>query len=162
MAFDAFLKLDGIKGESTDKTHAGEIEIHSFSWGVSNTGTFASGGGGSTGKATFQDFSFTTEGSSASPQMFLSAAMGKHIPEAVLTLRKAGEKPLDYYVIKLSDVLISGYQQAGASGAQTNVPLDEFSLNYSKIDISYTSQKADGSSGDISRAGYDVKLNTKV
>ena len=37
MAFDAFLKIEGIEGESTDKVHPGEIEIQSFSWGVSNT-----------------------------------------------------------------------------------------------------------------------------
>ena len=41
MAFDAFLKIEGIEGESTDKTHPGEIEIESFSWGVANTGTAA-------------------------------------------------------------------------------------------------------------------------
>ena len=39
MAFDAFLKIEGIDGESTDKTHPGEIEVTSFSWGVSNTGS---------------------------------------------------------------------------------------------------------------------------
>ena len=39
MAFDAFLKLDGVKGESFDNTHKGEIDILSFSWGVSQTST---------------------------------------------------------------------------------------------------------------------------
>ena len=50
MAFDAFLKIDGIEGESTDKTHPGEIEIQSFSWGVSNTASGGAGGGGGAGK----------------------------------------------------------------------------------------------------------------
>jgi len=34
-AVDAFLKIDGIKGESTDASHKGWIEISSFSWGAS-------------------------------------------------------------------------------------------------------------------------------
>jgi len=32
MAVDMFLKLDGIKGESVDHKHGGEIHIESFSW----------------------------------------------------------------------------------------------------------------------------------
>jgi len=31
---DYFLKLDGIPGESTDAKHKDEIELVSFSWGV--------------------------------------------------------------------------------------------------------------------------------
>ena len=62
MAFDAFLKLSTggnpdqivIEGESTDKNHPNEIEVDSFSWGVSNTGS-AGGSGGGGGKAALQD-----------------------------------------------------------------------------------------------------------
>ena len=32
MAVDAFLKLDGIDGESQDKEHKGEIDILAWSW----------------------------------------------------------------------------------------------------------------------------------
>ena len=48
MAVDMFLKLDGIKGESKDSKHSGEIEILAWSWGLSNSGSFGSGGGGGT------------------------------------------------------------------------------------------------------------------
>ena len=44
MAFDAFLKIEGIDGESSDKTHPSEIEIQSFrSVEASMTVAFPSG-----------------------------------------------------------------------------------------------------------------------
>ena len=51
MAFDSFLKLDGIKGESVDSKHKDELEILSFSFGANNTGGGRAGGGGGEGKA---------------------------------------------------------------------------------------------------------------
>ena len=79
MAFDAFLKLDGIPGESNDKSHPNEIEIESYSWGVSNSGSLGSGGGGGAGKASFTDMNFTAPASAAGPLLAAACATGKHI-----------------------------------------------------------------------------------
>jgi type VI secretion system secreted protein Hcp len=67
MAVDMFLKLDGIPGESRDSKHKGEIEIESFSWGASNSGSAAHGSGGGAGKVAMQDFSFVTRVSRRRP-----------------------------------------------------------------------------------------------
>ena len=67
-ASDYLLEIDGIKGESTDDRHRGTIEIQSFSWGMSNSGTTTVGGGFGFGKVNIQDFNFTTKLSKASPQ----------------------------------------------------------------------------------------------
>ena len=48
---DYFLKIDGIEGESRDDKHKDEIEIESFSWGETQTGSFAVGGGGGAAKS---------------------------------------------------------------------------------------------------------------
>src|SRR6266568_1136977 len=53
MAVDMFLKLAGIKGESLDHKHKDEIEVLSFSFGISQT--HAAGGGGAAGKVQFED-----------------------------------------------------------------------------------------------------------
>ncbi len=42
-AVDYFLKIDGIQGESQDKTHKNEIQLDSFSWGATNAGTVGDG-----------------------------------------------------------------------------------------------------------------------
>src|SRR5262249_37561412 len=90
MAFDCFLKIDGVEGESKDARHANEIDVLSFSWGESNTGVAAHGGGGGAGKVSMQDFHFTMKLNKASPLLAAPGATGKHIKSAVLTCRKAG------------------------------------------------------------------------
>lgn len=135
MAFDAFLKLDGIKGESQVKGFEGQIQIESFQWGVAQLITGTVGGGGTTGKPTKSDFLFTAASSGASPLLFVTCASGKHIKEGVVTLRSAGESQTNFSTIKLSNVLISGYRQAGDEDG--SVPMDEVGLNYTKIEFAY-------------------------
>jgi type VI secretion system secreted protein Hcp len=154
MAYDVFLKLDGITGESVDSKHAGEIDIESFQWGLSQSGTSAAGSGGGTGKASFQDFSFTADISKASPQLFQACASGEHIKTGVITVRKAGKEQLDYYTVKLSECVVSLYNQAAVAAGDR--PMDEFALNYGKIEISYVPQKADGSPDTAITVGWDV------
>jgi len=141
MAFDAFLKLDGVQGESQNKAHKGEIEVFSFSWGLSNTGSHAGTGGG-VGKASFQDIHFQSTTTKASPQLAKSCATGAHIKKATLTLRKSGQSQIEFVKIMLSDVLVSSYDQAGAT--EGDAPHDAFSLNFVKIEFDYFPQKASG------------------
>ena len=114
---DLFLKMDGVPGESKDLQAQGEIDLESFSWGETNQGTAAAGGGGGAGKVSMQDFHFVTRVNKASPVLFLSCASGKHIKEAILTVRKAGKDQRDYLVFKFKDVLVSSYQIGGRKPA---------------------------------------------
>lgn len=152
---DYFLKIDGIEGESTDDKHKNQIEILSYSWGATQTGTHAGGGGGGAGKATFQDISFTTTTSKASPKLMEALAKGQHIKEATLAVRKAGSKE-DYLIIKLEDIIVTSYQQDGANNA---VPTDSFSLNYAKIEFKYSPQNRDGSLGTPIVATWNIQEN---
>src|SRR3954469_12488839 len=106
MASDIFLKIGDIKGESQDKAHPNEIELLSFSFGASNFGRAAAGGGSGAGKVALQDFHLVMRTSSASPTLFVSCASGKHFSQAVLTVRKAGDSPQDFLKYTFSDVLV--------------------------------------------------------
>jgi type VI secretion system secreted protein Hcp len=154
MAFDAFLKIDGIKGETTDKAHPDEIEVLSFSWGVSNTGSASTGGGAGAGKAVAQDFSFSTNLSKASPSLMLACATGRHFPTATLTCRKAGGSQVEFLKIKLTEVLVSSYS-IGGSEEGADVPSDNFSLNFAKIDFLYTSPRT----GEVVETTFDFAAN---
>ena len=157
-AVDYFLKLSNdIGGESTDKKHAGEIDVLSWSWGESNAGTHAGGGGGGAGKVQMQDFSFTMQVNKASPKLFLACANGEHIKEAVLTCRKAGKEQQEYLKITMSDLLVSSYQTGGSGGDV--VPIESISLNFSEIKFDYKPQDAKGGLGDSILAGYSLKEN---
>ncbi len=158
---DYFLKLKGIDGESQDDKHKGEIDLESWSWGETQTGTHAGGGGGGAGKISMQDFHFVMRVNKASPKLFLACASGEHIPEAVLTCRKAGGNQEEYLKVKMTDLLVSSFQTGGAASSGI-VPTDQISLNFSKIEFEYKEQKPDGTLGGAIKAGYDVKRNVKV
>jgi len=161
MASDYFLKIDGIKGESPDAKHKDEIQILSFSWGATQSGTFAAGGGGGAGKVSMQDVHFVMAMNKASALLLQSCATGAHIKEANITCRKAGGTQVEYLKIKLSDVLVSSYQTGGSSSSPDAYPTDQFSLNFAKINFEYADQKADGTLNPATVASYDLKLNTK-
>lgn len=159
MAVDMFLKLDGIKGESQDHAHKGEIHIESYSWGMNQTGTHAMGGGGGAGKVAVHDISITKVVDKASAALMLHCANGKHIPNGLVTVRKAGEKPLEYLKIKLADIIVSGVQIAGHGSEHIT---ESVSLNFAKFWVEYQEQKADGSGTPGGEMGWDVKANQKL
>ncbi len=157
---DYFLKLDGIDGESTDSKHKNEIDVLSWSWGQTQSGSHVTGGGGGAGKVQMQDFHFTMQVNKASPKLFLACATGDHIKKAVLVCRKAGKEQQEYLTVTFSDLLVSSYQTGGSQGDV--VPVDQISLNFTKIEWEYKEQKADGTLGAAAKAGYNLKENKKV
>ena len=142
--FDAFLKLDGIEGESTDHKHKGEIQLESFSWGASQVGSTETGGGGGAGKVSFQDFSFTAKVGIQSPQIFGALANGRHIKEGTLTVVNGRETET---ILMLSDILVTGYKESVVTPAaapcdrddqnasNNNAPTESVSLNFTKIEF---------------------------
>jgi type VI secretion system secreted protein Hcp len=112
MAYDAFIKMDGIDGDSTAKGHEKWIELLSFSWGCSNTATGGEGGGGGEGKAMTTDLEFVANFSGASPALLEGCSTGRHFRSADLEVGKSGDTA--FYKAHFEDILISSYQ-TGAS-----------------------------------------------
>jgi len=156
MATDIFIKIGDIKGESTDDKHKDEIELLSWSWGASQSGSMAYGSGGGTGKVSFNDLSFAHNIDKASPVLLQACAGGDHIKEATLVQRKAGKGQQEFLIIKMNDVLITSVQ---TSGSGLEVPMEQVSLQFSKVDLEYKPQKPDGSLDAGIHFKYDMKLN---
>jgi type VI secretion system secreted protein Hcp len=169
---DMFLKIDGIQGESQDGKHGGEIQVLTCSWGESQGGTFAHGGGGGAGKVRMQDFHIMMYVNKASPKLMLACATGQHIPKALLTCRKAGKDQQDYLKISFTDLLVSRFDITGTGGTESGpaangvtdrtveyepLPRSCVSLNFAAIEIEYKEQKADGALGAGTRVKYDLK-----
>jgi type VI secretion system secreted protein Hcp len=158
MAVDAFAKIGDIKGESQDEKHKEEIELLSWSWGVNQSGTIASGGGGGAGKVSFADFQFSHYVDKASPNLMKVCATGEHIKEATITQRKAGKGQQEYLIIKMNDILVTGVHPQGANH-DSGLVLEQVTLQASKVDLEYKPQKADGSLDAGLHFKYDQKLN---
>src|SRR5580765_1034169 len=119
MAADTFAKLGDIKGESLDDKHKDEIEVLSYSFGVSNAGSMSYGSGGGEGKATFHDLSFTHKVDKASPVLMQACATGVHLKEATITHRKSGKGQQEFLVIKMNDVIVTAVMETDSSGGNS-------------------------------------------
>ena len=154
---DYFLKLDGIAGESTDAKHKGEIELVSFSWGVSQSA--AGGSGGGAGKSRLKQFEFLMRVNKASPAVFLAVASGMHLKEASLAVRRRSKAAFDWLKVKFSDVLITSYEQAGEDA---EVPYERVAFDFAKVELEYKPQTARGAPGTAISAGWDLAKNLKI
>jgi type VI secretion system secreted protein Hcp len=156
MAADIFAKLGDIKGESLDSKHKDEIEVLSYSWGMTNSGSISGGGGGGAGKATFHDLSIIHHVDKASPLLMKACATGTHLKEATITQRKAGKGQQEYFIVKMNDVIITSVTFSGANG---QAPSESVTLAFAKVDLEYKPQKPDGSLDAGIHFKYDLKAN---
>jgi type VI secretion system secreted protein Hcp len=152
--------LDGVKGESRDDKHKDEVDVLAWSWGLSQSGTTHMGGGVGAGKVNVQDLSLTKYVDRSSPNLILAACMGQHFKQALLTVRKAGEKPLEYIKITLNEVMVSSVSAAGGGGEDRIT--ENISLNFAQFKVEYTPQKPDGSGDAVVSAGWNIAKNAKI
>ena len=157
MAVDMFIKIGDIQGESKDKKHSKEVDVLAWSWGMSNSGSAHAGGGGGSGKVNVQDISFTKWVDSATPKLMLACCNGKHYDEALLTVRKAGEKPVEYIKIKLTEVLITSVSTGGSGGEDRLT--ENVTLNFGKVHLDYTPQDDKGAPGTAIPMTWNIAEN---
>jgi type VI secretion system secreted protein Hcp len=159
MAVDMFIKIGDLKGEAQDQKHKDEIDVISWSWGVTNSGSAHTGGGAGTGKTEVHDLAFTKFMDKASPGLFLACCSGKHFPQATLIVRKAGEKPVEYCKIKLSGVLITSVSTGG--GKHGDRLIEDVHLNFGQVNLDYTPQDSKGQAGTAIPMGWDIAANSQ-
>jgi type VI secretion system secreted protein Hcp len=161
MAFDTFIKIDGIEGESTDDKHAGWIEVATFNAGLSQrtSATASSVGGASAERADFDDFSITKQLDKASPKLALACADGTHINTIIVEICRAGAEKVKYMEYKMSNCIISSVKTSGGG----DFPTEVVSINYGKMEWAYTVQKRQGggAAGNVA-GGWDLQKNCKV
>jgi type VI secretion system secreted protein Hcp len=163
--FDMFLKLGPeIKGEATDQIYSGGdgwIDVFSWNWGMTQTGTTHIGLGSGGGKGDVQNITLTKRVDSSTHDLIKHVCNGKHIPDANIIVRRAGgDAQVEYYRIDMTDVLITSYQTNGVGGDEQM--METVTLNFGKFEVTYTSQNADGTAGPEFQAGWDIKQNVAV
>jgi len=160
MAVDMFINMGGtIKGESIDKDQGpkGDIDVLAWSWGMSQSGTTHMGGGGGSGKASFQDLSFTKYVDSATNALMTALAKGTHIEKVELMVRKAGEGQKKYIFITMEQVLVTSLSTGGSGGEDRLT--ENVTLNFAKVNFAYTPQNAKGTVAGDKTFAYDIAGN---
>jgi len=157
MAQDIFLTLTGIHGESQDAHYPNAIEVLTWDWSIYQQSKMHLGSGGGTSKCTVDDLIFDHYVDCASPNLVEYCLTGKHIPEAVLVMRKAGGQALGYLKIIMEDVIITRVSPA----MFINMPLlrEQINLSFTRIRHEYSIQNAQGGSAGTATANYDIKAN---
>jgi len=151
-SIDTHIKFAGVDGESTHKDHKNEIEVLSWTWGVTNDGG-GTGGGSGKGKATPGDFHITHLYDKASPVLAKHCAAGKHFKDAKMTARKAGEGQKDFLKATLKEVLITSVQPAGSTGGSIS---EDVECSYKDIEFAYKPQDEKGGLGGEVKFGWNT------
>lgn len=152
MAYDAFLFIKGVEGESTadvkippgvDKK---PMEIYSFSLGASNPvtiGSATSGAGG--GKVSLSSVNIMKKSDTSSPALFQACAKGQHFDKAIIALRKAGGDAGQSIFLQydLSFCYIESVQWSGSMGGD-DAPTESLSIAFGAIKIQYFTQDQKG------------------
>ena len=157
MAVDIILKLDGVKGECKIDQHKEQIDVLSWSWGCSQSGTTHVGGGGGSGKVAVQDIHVTKYLDASSSTLFRFSCNGKHVAKGTLLVRKAGENPVDYLQIDMDEIIITSVTMGG-SGSEDRLT-ENISLNFSKFKFEYFTQEDTGSKGKSAPLTWDIAAN---
>ncbi len=163
MAFDAFLHIDDIPGESTDSAHDGWIEIKNYEHVVNQpiSGSVSSGGGLSSERVNHGAFYITKELDKASPKLHLYCCNGTHIPKIQLQLCRAGGDKQQYMEVTLENSIVESVESAGNSEGDGSLPTETVAFRYGKISWAYTEldHKTGLAKGDIA-AEWDQEVNT--
>jgi type VI secretion system secreted protein Hcp len=158
MAVDMILELEDIEGESKVENFEKKIDVSSFSWGASNSGSAHIGGGASGGgKGNIHDMSFTKTVDNASPTLFKLCYLGSHIGTGKLHVRKsAGEQKLEYQLFEMTEIYITNVSMGDAAGNET--PSESFTLTFAKIKYTYKQQSETG--GDEAQPFFEVDIKS--
>lgn len=162
MAVNIHIKIDSIPGMSQIDGFADQIQVSSFSWGMSQIANFQTAHGGGAGKANVQDLTFMHFVDKASPKLMLACCTGQHIKDAILTCRKVdGNSGVDFFKITLTDVLVSGVSPSGSNGDDT--PAESVSLAFASYKVEYQEQDNKGAKkGGPIDVKYSIQQNKKL
>lgn len=157
--FDTYMQIDGIEGESLDDKHKNWIELLSYSHNIAQptSASRSSAGGATTGRSEHGDYLVTMLMDKSYPKLAEAVSSGKPFKKVKIECCRAGGSQLKFKEIVLEEVLISSLSVDSSGSHGHNFPVVTASLNYSKIEWTYTQQKrADGSGGGNVAAKYDL------
>ena len=135
-----------------------QIDILAWSWGMSQSGTTHTGSGGGAGKVSVQDISITKWVDKSSPMLMQKCAKGTHIDDGELVVRKAGDTPLEYLKIKMTDIIITSVSTGGSGGEDRLT--ENVTLNFAEFKVTYQEQSDKGAAkGGSVDFGFNIAEN---
>lgn len=179
--FDAFLKMEGISGESRDDRHPEWIEILEFSHSINNVASLAGGGnlpGSPTtspdapvnararararARVSFSDFSIVKSIDSASPLIYLACCNGKFIQTVILEVYRSGGEETKILKIQLDSVVITNVSYGTHTQDGDGYLVETVTLNFERISWTCEPNMNDGATGGLVEEGWDLCSNAQL
>lgn len=135
----AYIKFDGVDGEAKDKDHSGWSDLMSFGQGIRQPGSAATGPTRRRGDVILDDIHCNKELDKASPKIAEAVCKGTIYPtvEIDMTASTSDAGRETYYRYELTNVMVTSYNVSG-SGQSDEVPIEDISLNFEEIKVTYT------------------------
>jgi type VI secretion system secreted protein Hcp len=157
--FEGFLRIDGIKGESTDQRYRDWIVVTAVGWGHQlPVATGPSGGGASVSRTQFQPLTVSKIVDSTSPGLAQMAADGRAIRQVFLDLVQGPGQP-PFARLELQEVVITSYAVEGVAGSPQR-PVEKLSFRFARINWGSVAVQPDGRPGEV-KSGWDLRTNQK-
>jgi type VI secretion system secreted protein Hcp len=158
-----FLKIEGakqgpIKGEAQDSSHGSEIDVLGWSWGM--RAQTAMGSGGVTGKSTLQELTVTKRVDSATTALMSALRNNEQLKKVVLTVRKAGKDPIEYFTITLEGARLTALDVVSQDEAANEQLGEKLSMAFTKVTVEYTPQGPDGTPRGGMSFETDIDMGT--
>jgi type VI secretion system secreted protein Hcp len=158
----AYIKFDGIDGESQDKDHKNWSNLMSVSQSLHKPGGGATGSTRRRGTVIMEDIAVTKEYDKSSPKLAEAVCLGKVFPKVEVEFTASqGDSRKTYLKYELKNVQVTSYQCSGA-GQSEAVPAESFSLNYEEIKVTYTEYDSKGTKKGNVEFGWKVEEGEKA
>jgi type VI secretion system secreted protein Hcp len=138
---DTFLKVQDVTGEAVDAEHKGEIDVLSWSWGLESAAHGMTGQ--ASGKTVVSELHIVKRVDQSTPTLMTYLRNNKVVPTAVLSVRKAGDKPFEFFTIELENVKVTSVK----AESENDMLVEHLRLGFSKVKVTYVPQGKTGGKG---------------
>ena len=150
-----WVKVDTIKGSSTDARHPQTLDVLTWSFGTDSAANPIGSGGGGASKSKPRDFVFVKRMDRSSPLLHQACAKGSHLKRVDLYAARS-QASFDYLHVVFEDVFVTSY--AAAPSETDAYPLDVH-LAFAKITQSFTSQNVEGGPSETVTFTFNFATN---
>ena len=157
----AYIKFDGIDGESKAKGHEKWTDLESFSQVIHKAGAGATGAARRRGTILHEDLQCSKLLDKSGPKIAEAVCLGKVFPKVEIHCKSSAVNSgrETFYKYELKNVMVCSYS---VSGGSQDKPHESFSLNFEEIKVTYTEMNEKGEKkGDVAY-GWKVEEGVKA
>lgn len=167
---DAFLKIEGIPGESRDDKHKEWIEVEDFLHTMTQPGTFTSGGEYNAGRVNIEPFTVIIDFERSIPLLALACCDGRRIPKMTMELCLTSGSKHCYMRYSFEQVVVSSVTHLGPNKVahhgfdkitEGGKPKAEVKFAFGKVRWEYTPTGEKGEAKTTENTGWDRNGNVK-